>query len=85
MNKEKMFIAKDETGVETPYEMLMVKNVEGKPIIWYTDGTYDSENKKNVYISEYARTQNSFELNPIEDDSKLEEYADIFINEYNED
>ena len=62
-NKEKMFIAKDEDGVETPYEMLMVKNVEGKPIIWYTDGTYDSENKKNVYISEYARTQNSFELN----------------------
>lgn len=85
MNKEKMFIARDENGIETPYEMLMVKNVEGKPIIWYTDGTFDEDNKKNIYISEYNKSANSFELNPIEDDNLMEKYADIFIEEYKED
>ena len=46
MNKEKMFIAKDENGNETAYEMLYVKNVDNKPVIWYTDGTLDEEGRK---------------------------------------
>lgn len=84
MNKEKMFIAKDETGAEHEYEMLLVKNVEGKSIIWYTDGTEDEEGRKNIYISEYERTGNTFALNPIEDDGLMDKYADIFTTEYKE-
>lgn len=84
MNKEKMFIAKDEDGMEKAYEMLYVKNVDSKPIIWYTDGTTDEEGNKNIYISEYKKLEKTFMLEPIEDDSLMEKYADIFINEYEE-
>ena len=84
MNKEKMFIARDENNVDTAYEMLYVKNVDGTPIIWYTDGTYDDDNNKNVYISSYKREGNTFLLSSIEDDNLMNKYADIFINEYNE-
>ena len=84
MNKEKMFIAKDEDGNETEYEMLLVKNVDNVPIIWYSDGTKDEEGRKNIYISEYQRENNTFALNPIEDDSLMEKYADVFMNEYKE-
>ncbi|MBO4600841.1 MAG: DUF1292 domain-containing protein [Bacilli bacterium] len=84
MNKEKMFIAKDENGKEEQYEMLLVKNVDNESIIWYTDGTTDEEGRKNVFISKYERSGNTFQLNPIEDDSVMEKYADIFLNEYKE-
>lgn len=84
MNKEKMFIARDEDGNETEYEMLLVKNVDGVSIIWYTDGTKDEEGRKNIYISQYERTGNTFALNPIENDGLMEKYADIFIEETKE-
>ena len=85
MNKEKLFIARDEDGIETKYEMLLVKNVNNNPVIWYTDGTTDEEGRKNVFISHYERTDTSFVLIPIEDDTLLEKYADIFEEEYEED
>ena len=84
MNKEKMFITKDEDGLEHEYEMLLVKNVDNVSVIWYTDGTKDEDGRKNIYISEYERVGNTFSLNPIEDDSLMNKYADIFTAEYNE-
>ena len=84
MNKENMFIAKDDTGKETVYEMLLIKNVDNKPIIWYTDNSKDEDGNKNIYISSYEKTDKTFQLNPIENDSDLEKYADIFMNEYKE-
>ncbi len=84
MNKEKLFIAKDENGVEHEYEMLLVKRVDDNSVVWYTDGTYDDEGRKNVYISEYERLGNTFMLNPVGNDDKLEKYADMFTKEYNE-
>lgn len=84
MNKEKMFIARDEDGLEHEYEMLLVKNVENVPVIWYTDGTKDEDGRKNIYISEYERVGNTFALNPIEDDNLMNKYAEIFTAEYNE-
>lgn len=84
MNKEKMFIAKDENGIEHEYEMLLVKKVEDVSVIWYTDGTKDEEGRKNIYISEYQRSGNTFALTPIQDDDMMEKYADIFTEEYNE-
>lgn len=85
MNKEKMFIAKDENGIEHEYEMLLVKRVDDVSVIWYTDGTQDEEGRKNIYISEYQRTGNTFALTPIQNDNMMEKYADIFTEEYNED
>ncbi len=85
MNKEKMFIAKDENGIEREYEMLLVKRVDDVSVIWYTDGTKDEEGRKNIYISEYQRTGNTFALTPIQNDNMMEKYADIFTEEYNED
>lgn len=85
MNKEKMFIAKDENGIEHEYEMLLVKRVDDVSVIWYTDGTKDEEGRKNIYISEYQRTGNTFALTPIQNDNMMEKYADIFTEEYNED
>lgn len=82
MNKEYMFIARDETGKEVEYEMLLVKNVDNKSVIWYTDGTTDEEGRKNVYISEYERQGNTFSLNPINDDALIDKYADIFSEEF---
>ena len=79
-----MFIARDENGVEEEYEMLLVKNVEGVPVIWYTDGTKDEEGRKNIYISTYERVENTFSLNPVGNDALLDKYADIFQNEYKE-
>lgn len=84
MNKEKMFIARDENNRDVAFEMLYVKNVDDKPIIWYTDGTLDDEGKKNIYISTYQRSGNTFLLSPIENDDLMQKYAEIFINEYNE-
>jgi len=84
MNKEKVFIARDENGVECQYEMLMVKNVDNTPVIWYTDGTIDENGRKNIYISTYERTESTFSLNPIEHDNLLEKYANIFADEYKE-
>lgn len=84
MNKEKMFVAKDENGKEAVYEMLLVKNVDNIPVIWYTDGSYDEDNNKNIYISTYEKTDKTFVLNEITDESKMDEYADIFIKEYKE-
>ena len=84
MNKEKMFITRDENNVETAYEMLYVKNVDNTPVIWYTDGSLDEEGNKNIYISTYKREGNTFVLNGIDDDELLNKYADIFSNEYKE-
>lgn len=84
MNKEKMFIARDENNKEVAYEMLYVKNVDNVPIIWYTDGSFDDEGRKNVYISSYKVDGKTFLLNTINDDNLMEKYADIFINEYKE-
>ena len=84
MNKEKMFITKDEEGMEHEYEMLLVKKVDDASVIWYTDGTKDDEGRKNIYISEYERTGNTFALNPIDNDDLMNKYADIFTAEYNE-
>lgn len=84
MNKEKMFIARDENNRDVAFEMLYVKNVDDKPIIWYTDGTLDDEGKKNIYISTYQRSGNTFLLSPIENDDLMQKYAEIFINEYKE-
>jgi len=84
MNKEKIFIARDENGSECQYEMLMVKNVDNIPVIWYTDGSKDEDGSKNVYISTYERTDTTFSLNPIENEETLQKYADIFSNEYKE-
>lgn len=84
MNKEKMFITRDENNVETAYEMLYVKNVDNTPVIWYTDGSLDEEGNKNIYISTYKREGNTFVLNSIDDDAVLNKYADIFLNEYKE-
>jgi len=84
MNKEKMFIAKDENGVECAYEMLLVKNVNNVPVIWYTDGKVDESGAQNVYISEYERCNNTFALNPVEDDSKMKEYEEIFNKEFDD-
>jgi len=84
MNKEKMFITKDEDGLEHEYEMLLVKNVDNVSIIWYTDGTKDEDGRKNIYISEYERVGNTFALKPVEDDNLMNKYADIFTAEYNE-
>jgi hypothetical protein len=84
MNKEKMFIARDENNVDAAYEMLYVKNVDGTPIIWYTDGTVDENDNKNVFISSYRREENTFLLSAIEDDNLMNKYAEIFLNEYKE-
>lgn len=84
MNKEKMFITRDENNVEVAYEMLYVKNVDNTPVIWYTDGSLDEEGNENVYISTYERQGNTFVLNSIDDDAVLNKYADIFLNEYKE-
>jgi len=84
MNKEKMFITRDENNVEVAYEMLYVKNVDNTPVIWYTDGSLDEEGNENVYISTYERQGNTFVLNSIDDDAVLNKYADIFLNEYQE-
>ena len=84
MNKEKMFIARDENGKEIAFELLYTKNVDGKPIMWYTDGTTDDEGNKNVYVSQYKRDDNTFQIEAIEDAESIKKYADIFLNEYNE-
>jgi hypothetical protein len=84
MNKEKMFITRDENNVEVAYEMLYVKNVDNTPVIWYTDGSLDEEGNENVYISTYERQGNTFVLNSIDDEAVLNKYADIFLNEYKE-
>ena len=84
MKKENMFIARDENNIETAYEMLYVKNVDNIPVIWYTDGTTDSEGNKNIFISTYEREGNTLALKPINDDSLLNKYSDIFLNEYKE-
>lgn len=84
MNKEKMFITRDENNIETAYEMLYVKNVDNTPVIWYTDGSLDEEGNKNIYISTYKREGNTFVLNGIDDEELLNKYADIFSNEYKE-
>ena len=84
MNKEKMFVARDEDGVECAYEMLLVKNVDNVPVIWYTDGKTDEDVAQNVYIAEYERVNNTFALNPINDESKMQKYEDIFTNEFND-
>ena len=81
MNKEKMFIARDEDGIEKAYEMLLVKNVDSVPVIWYTDGTSDEAGNKNIYISQYERVGNSFQLNPVESEELINKYAEIFENE----
>lgn len=85
MNKEKMFIARDETGKESAYELLYAKSVDGTPVVWYTDGTTDDEGNKNVYISTYNKDGNTFLIESIESDELMNKYADIFINEYKED
>ena len=82
MNKEKMFIVRDEDGKEFAYEMLMAKNVDGVPVVWYTDNTKDENGELNVYISSYERTEHSFRLNELTDE-ELEKYGQIFLNEYN--
>lgn len=84
MNKEKMFITRDENNKEVAYEMLYVKNVDDTPVIWYTDGTFDEDGNKNVYISTYKRDNTTFLLEPINDDALMQKYADIFLNEYRE-
>lgn len=84
MNKEKMFIARDENNKEVAYEMLYVKNVDNVPVIWYTDGTSDEDGKKNVYISTYKKEGNAFLLEGIEDENLMNKYSEIFINEYKE-
>lgn len=84
MSKEKLFITKDENGNEEQFEMLLVKNVDDVPIIWYTDGSFDEEGRKNVYISKYQRTETTFALSPV-DEKMMDKYADIFTKEYKED
>lgn len=84
MNKEKMFIARDENNKEVAYEMLLVKEVNNTPIIWYTDGSLDKEGKKNIYISSYKKEDGTFILESIEDKNQLNEYANIFLNEFKE-
>lgn len=84
MNKEKMFIARDDNNIEVAYEMLLVKNVDNVPVIWYTDGTTDADGNQNVFISTYTREGNTFALNPITDENLLNKYSDIFLNEYKE-
>lgn len=84
MNKEKMFITRDENNKEVAYEMLYVKNVDDTPVIWYTDGTFDEDGNKNVYISTYKRDNTTFLLEPINDDALMQKYADIFLKEYKE-
>lgn len=82
MNKEKMFIVRDEDGKEFAYEMLYTKNVDGVPVIWYTDNSKDENGELNVYISKYERTDHSFVLNELNDE-ELKKYSEIFLNEYN--
>lgn len=84
MNKEKMFIARDENNNDVAYEMLLVKAVDNNPIIWYTDGTTDEEGKKNVYISSYKKEGNTFILEEVNDESLMNKYAEIFVNEFKE-
>lgn len=83
MNKEKMFIARDENNVEVAYEMLLVKNVDNIPVIWYTDGTTDTDGSQNVFISTYSREGNTFALNKIEDDNLFNKCIEIFSKENN--
>lgn len=83
MNKEKMFIAQDENNREVAYEMLMTKNVDNTPVIWYTDGAIDEEGSKQVYVSTYERANNTFVLNKIEDENFLNKCIEIFLNEQN--
>ena len=83
MNKEdRIFKAIDEDGIEMEYEILLIKCVDAKPIIWYTDGTSDEDGRRNIFVSTYTLGDNGFELNPIEDDSEMEKYADIFDHDY---
>ena len=84
MNKEKMFVARDENGKEVAFELLYTKNVDNVPIMWYTDGTTDEDGNKNVYISKYKREANSFQIEPIENEDELNKYSEIFLSEYNE-
>lgn len=84
MNKEKMFIARDENNKEVAYEVLYTKNVDNVPVMWYTDGTYDEDGGKNVYISSYKRENGTFVLEPINNEELMNKYSDIFLNEYKE-
>lgn len=81
MKKENMFIARDENGSETAYEMLLVKNVDNNPVIWYTDGTMDADGNQNVFISTYERENNTFALNRIENEELFNKCSEIFLNE----
>lgn len=84
MNKEKMFITRDENNKEVAYEMLYTKNVDNVPVVWYTDGTFDEEGNKNIYISSYKRENGTFVLDAINNDELMKKYEDIFLNEYKE-
>ena len=84
MNREKMFIARDENNKEVAYEMLYVRDVDNVPVIWYTDGKTDEDGRKNIYISTYKIEGKTFILEPIENDEIMQKYSDIFLSEYKE-
>ena len=70
MNKEKMFIVSDEDGNQTVLEMLKVENIDGKPIIWYTDNKKDENDKLNIYVSSFSKEERTFVLNPLSDEEE---------------
>ena len=78
MNNDNFFTAIDENGKETTYKMLYCKNVDDKPIIWYTDGSTDDSGKYNIYISSYEEKNKMYLLDSIDDEVELQKYVDIF-------
>ena len=76
-----VFEAKDEDGTENEYKMLLVKQVDGKSILWYTDDTKDEEDRQNIYVSEFSMEDGTLILKPI-DDSEMEKYITIFMDDY---
>ena len=80
MNKEKMFIVSDEDGNQSVLEMIKVENIDGKPIIWYTDNKKDENGKLNIYVSSFAKEEHTFVLNPLSDEEE-QKYLKMFEEE----
>ena len=81
MVENNYFNAIDEKGIESTYQMLYCKVIDGKSIVWYTDGSVDDNGKYNIYISSYKEKDKVFLLDSINNDEEIKKYINIFKQE----
>ena len=81
MVENNYFNAIDEKGIESTYQMLYCKVIDGKSIVWYTDGSVDDKGKYNIYISSYKEKDKVFLLDSINNDEEIKKYINIFKKE----